>query len=247
NRGFALSRGEFLTWTSDDNFYAPDAFARMAAVLATRECDFVYTDYYHFSDLDGAGAPIDVRHVKLPDQLRLDQANAVGACFMYTRRVYEAVGDYDPELFLVEDYDYWIRVQKRFRIRHIAEPLYYFRRHDDALFCSRYAEVKAADVLVRFKNGLLDERSAVDACAEVIARDPAELSNAILRSVYRGMKRTSFRLTQAYLRYVPLYIRWRISGRAAHILRQLSSHSISFREAKDHLRELMQSVAALQY
>ncbi len=33
--------------------------------------------------------------------------NPVGACFLYSRKVYETVGEYDPEMTLVEDYDYW--------------------------------------------------------------------------------------------------------------------------------------------
>ena len=33
NRGFSLARGELLTWTSDDNLYAPAAIGKMAAAL----------------------------------------------------------------------------------------------------------------------------------------------------------------------------------------------------------------------
>ena len=31
NRGFALARGAYLTWTSDDNFYGETAIVRMVA------------------------------------------------------------------------------------------------------------------------------------------------------------------------------------------------------------------------
>jgi len=33
NRGFSLSRGDYLTWTSDDNLYAPTAIERMVDVI----------------------------------------------------------------------------------------------------------------------------------------------------------------------------------------------------------------------
>ena len=161
--------------------------------------DFVYADYYHFSELDEkTGEPLDARHIKLPPVLRPEKGNAVGACFLYTRAAYEAVGLYDPELFLVEDYDYFIRIQKRFRAEHIAEPLYYFRRHDEALYCSRYAEVKAADVLVRCKNGLLDNEAAADVCAELVTRDVGGLRNPLLRGAYAFVRKVSFRLTKQY-------------------------------------------------
>ncbi|HRQ59502.1 MAG TPA: glycosyltransferase family 2 protein, partial [Azoarcus taiwanensis] len=154
NRGFALARGQYLTWTSDDNFFAGTAIERMVQVLDRGECDLVYADYYMFAEVDAAGRPTDAKHDRLPATLQLDKGNHIGACFLYTRRAYEAVGDYDPELFLVEDYDYFIRIAKQFEACHIAEPLYYFRRDDDTLYLSRFAEVKASDVLVRYKNGL---------------------------------------------------------------------------------------------
>src|SRR5581483_2831097 len=168
NRGFALAEGRFLTWTSDDNLYAPEAIARMVAALEEATCDFVFADYFDFARHDErTGEPLRPRRIRLPDQLKLDERNSVGACFLYTRAVCEAVGAYDTDLFLVEDYDYFIRVaQAGFRIRHLPEALYYFSRHDDSLFCARYAEVKSADVLVRYKNGLLDKRRAASACVD---------------------------------------------------------------------------------
>src|SRR5512137_2512935 len=39
NRGFSLARGEYLTWTSDDNLYAPTAIERMVDALVSEKCD----------------------------------------------------------------------------------------------------------------------------------------------------------------------------------------------------------------
>src|SRR5260221_4071409 len=53
NTGFAAARGEFLTWTSDDNLYRVNAFEAMAAVLTEMPAvDFVYAD---FDVIDEAG------------------------------------------------------------------------------------------------------------------------------------------------------------------------------------------------
>ena len=248
NKGFSLAKGGFLTWTSDDNMYASNAIEKMVAQLRRGTCDFVYADYYHFSELDEkTGEPLDVRHIKLPPVLRPEKGNAVGACFLYTRAAYEAVGLYDPELFLVEDYDYFIRIQKRFRAEHIAEPLYYFRRHDEALYCSRYAEVKAADVLVRCKNGLLDNEAAADVCAELVTRDVGGLRNPLLRGAYSFVQKVSFRLTKQYENLVRRYVLWKIRASVSKVLEGFASKSLTFREAKDALREIMQRVATLEY
>src|SRR5438552_12056161 len=85
NKGFSLSKGDFLTWTSDDNMYASTAIEKMIALLQGGTCDFVFADYFHFSDLnETTGEPLDAQHIKLPPVLRLENGNAVGACFLYT-------------------------------------------------------------------------------------------------------------------------------------------------------------------
>ena len=248
NKGFSRSRGSYLTWTSDDNLYAEEAIARMVAVLESGTCDFVFANYFHFSDLEEAtGKPLNFQPVSLPAVPRLEKGNSVGACFLYNRRVYETIGEYDPELFLVEDYDYFIRIAQRFRIGHIDEPLYFFRRHDEALFCSRYAEVKAADVLVRYKNGLLDKDAATTACADLIMRDLDGLRNGLLRSAYSALGKLSFRLTNIYRDFLRVYVMWRLRGGVLKVLERFGSNVITFRQAKDALRDVLQGIGRVEY
>jgi glycosyltransferase involved in cell wall biosynthesis len=249
NKGFALARGRFLTWTSDDNLYAPDAIERMVAVLEAGGCDLVFADYYDFARHDEkTGAPLEPRRIGLPREPRLEERNSVGACFLYTRAVYERIGDYDTELFLVEDYDYFIRIQKAgFSISHIPEPLYYFSRHDDALFCTRFAEVQAAGILVRYKNALLDEEKAAQACVRLVTRDLGALNNPLLRSAYLALKKTSFTLTGYYERIVRAYIRRKIGTGLRGLLDRFSSRAMSFPQTKDALKDLLQAVAKLEY
>jgi glycosyltransferase involved in cell wall biosynthesis len=194
NRGFSLARGDYLTWTSDDNLLAPTAIEKMVAALAPGNRDFVYADYWLFSEQDVEGNPLAPQHDHLPDTLRLEKGNHIGACFLYTRRLYEAVGDYDPELFLVEDYDFFLRAAKLFRFTHIPEPLYYFRRDDATLYVSRFPEVKASDLLVRVKNGMLDAAAAAAVLADMLMRHPDALADAGLKWALDIRSRYSYRL-----------------------------------------------------
>lgn len=247
NRGFAMARGQYLTWTSDDNFFADTAIARMVQVLERGACDLVYADYYMFAEVDAAGRPTDAKHDRLPTSLQLDKGNHIGACFLYTRRAYEAVGDYDPELFLVEDYDYFIRIAKQFKVCHIAEPLYYFRRDDDTLYLSRFAEVKASDVLVRYKNGLIDENQLVDGMVALLARNPARLKNRMLGGLHGFFKKHSYRLSQWHEKLMRDYLLRQLRPRAAAVLAQYKAGQLSFGQARDALRELMQGLGAVEY
>lgn len=247
NRGFALARGELLTWTSDDNLFEPHAIERMVARLQRGDCDLVYADYYLFSQQDAQGRPLDIHHDRLPDVVQLEKGNHIGACFLYTRQVFESIGDYDPELFLVEDYDYFIRVAQRFRLAHIAEPLYYFRRDDDTLYLSRFAEVKASDVLVRFKNGLLDEDGVVDAMSALLMRDIESLASPLLRWTYRAVRGRSFRLSQWHERWATQHVRRQLSAPVQAILSAYRAQATSFGAARDALRQHLAKLGAVRY
>ena len=114
-----------------------------------RFCCFVFCDFYRFRDDE----PSKLNLVKLPDVLDLAKNNDVGACVLYSRKVKEFVGDFDVKAELAEDYDYWLRVSKKFRMCHLSEPLYYYREHAASLSLSRFYEVRAAEILVKSKNG----------------------------------------------------------------------------------------------
>jgi glycosyltransferase involved in cell wall biosynthesis len=247
NRGFSLARGQYLTWTSDDNLYAPTAIERMANELRIGKADFVYADYWLFSDTDAEGRPLATQLDKLPDQLQLVKGNHIGACFMYTRKLYEAVGDYDPELFLVEDYDYFIRAARRFRFHHIPEALYYFRRDDNTLYLSRFCEVKASDMLVRFKNGFLDEDGVVSAMLDLITRHPERLANPLLRRSFLMLGPLSYRLTQRLKGAARSYLYGRLQPVVCADLKRYRNGESTFRQSRDALVQLMQRHAAIAY
>jgi hypothetical protein len=129
NTGFKHATGEYLTWTSDDNFYDVNAIETMLKFLLTYpQIDYVYTDEYHIDENDNINKYFAVGPV---ESLQLD--NLIGGCFLYHRRVYEEIGEYDPDTYLAEDYDYWIRISKRFRMQRLRIPLYYYRLHKDSL------------------------------------------------------------------------------------------------------------------
>ena len=130
NRGFSLAKGDYLTWTSDDNMYLSEAIERMVNTIESEHADFVFATCDVINE-DGEVFEI----IKAPKDYKnaIIGGDFVGACFLYTRRVYETVGDYDVNKFLVEDYDYWLRVFFRFEVFNIEDTLYLYRLHNGAL------------------------------------------------------------------------------------------------------------------
>lgn len=131
NTGFRATTGEFCTWTSDDNLYLPDAIQTLVAFLQTyTPVDFVYADSFRI-DESGVIDPHVVIKTRPPETLRQD--NYIGACFLYKRDVYTAIGDYDREAVLAEDYDYWVRVSQQFTMQRLFRRLYCYRFHSSSL------------------------------------------------------------------------------------------------------------------
>ena len=151
NTGFSHATGDFLTFTSDDNWYAPTAIEEMLEFIKASGVEFVYCNYFLVSD-----QPYSLKLMRLPD-LPVDGehcVNNVGACFLFTRHVLESIGRFDPDAFLSEDYDYWIRVSKRFEMRHLPRPLYFYRAHPASISSFNVIEVRVVGLLVGIKNGV---------------------------------------------------------------------------------------------
>jgi glycosyltransferase involved in cell wall biosynthesis len=152
NVGFRASRGQYLTWTSDDNYHAPEAIGVMYSYLNDNNADFVYCDMYNVYVADNNA--IKERKLEGPERNKIE--NCVGACFMYSRKVYEAIGDYNADAELVEDYEYWIRVMQKFQLHHIARPLYYYRYHELSLWGTKYTQIQIMEYLLKLKFDLLN-------------------------------------------------------------------------------------------
>ncbi|GEO01466.1 hypothetical protein NSE01_32980 [Novosphingobium sediminis] len=129
NTGFAVARGAFHTWTSDDNIARPEMLARLVAALdADPGVAIAYAD---FSVIDASGAVIGCQKMGPASDLLL--GNRIGAAFLYRAAVTRALSGYDEALFGVEDYDFWLRAVRRFYFVKVDEDLYLYRRHEASL------------------------------------------------------------------------------------------------------------------
>lgn len=129
NAGFSHAEGDYFTWTSDDNILKDNAIQTMAEYLdGNPETDMVYANYSLISPEGEVGSRLN-----LMDPKYLLIGNIVGACFMYRKDIADRVGEYDANLFLAEDYDYWLRIYLAGNMKHISDDLYLYRQHPGSL------------------------------------------------------------------------------------------------------------------
>ena len=148
NIGFSHAKGDYFTWTSDDNIYHFNAFEVMLRAL--EKDDNIKMVKADMSVIDDVGNELFIYKT---DVGKIICQNNVCACFMYKREVYEVVGEYDCDLFCVEDYDYWIRIEKEFNeIVYIPQNLYKYRIHDQTLTKTRSAFASGQLIKLREKH-----------------------------------------------------------------------------------------------
>ena len=148
NAGFRHATGEYYTWTSDDNKYMPDALRVMVEYLE-KNPDAVMA-YANYTRIDSTGKIVEP--VNLPEPKFIFLGDVVGACFLYTAAVAKKIGDYDADLFLAEDYDYWIRMHKVGKILHIEANMYHYRIHGKSLTQTRKKQIDEQTYRVLQKN-----------------------------------------------------------------------------------------------
>ncbi|MFC1922183.1 glycosyltransferase family 2 protein [Chloroflexota bacterium] len=131
NSGFAQARGDYLTWTSSDNITLPNMFEVLYSAL---ECDpsvgVVYADWFFIND---GGETLSLYKSLDYDRYLLLYQNYVHCCFLFRKECLERVGGYDPEFIYSEDWEFWIRVSRYFRMKRIPQPLYKYRIHPKSM------------------------------------------------------------------------------------------------------------------
>lgn len=169
NRGFAEARGDFHSWTSDDNILRPNMITTLMEKMENEPgMDIAYAGYSVIDDAENI-----LRYVSPPPIKKRWFGNPVGAAFLYRRQVTEKLGGYDEQLFGAEDYDYWMRAAHHFQMVPVDADLYLYRRHDRSLTDQRSKEIRqlVSKVLLRELDHVDDRALRAEALVQRILSD----------------------------------------------------------------------------
>lgn len=225
NSGFATANGSYFTRLAQDDVFRPDAIEKMVALLEScpdmglTYCDCILTDQ-ELRPLRRwtTGAP--------ENALTLD--NDLGLCVMWRREVWETCGGFDSDFDTAEDYEYWLRVQKHFRLAKCGEEApFYLRLHDEMGSVNSSIRQRFAVTRARCRHLLPASQHAAawaEACLEAswICRERKEYDQA------RQYARRALTLAPLVPRY------WKVLAGAT--LRLMSP---SLRRSVEHPRERM--------
>lgn len=145
NNGFDKACGEYFTWTSDDNLYAKSALDEMYKYLSENDRHFV------FADMEIIGENNEKLNEVRLEAKDLYLNSAIGGCFMYSRTAGETVGEYTDKYPLLQDYEYWLRMDRQFEIHHIDKALYKYRSHSSNLTSNNHKRMNYELYMLRME------------------------------------------------------------------------------------------------
>ena len=152
NVGFSVARGKYLTWTSDDNFYRPDAFEKMADYLdCHKDIDLISMAFDVLDEKDNFLYTAYVGQEYKRCQAALICGNNIGAAFMYRKSVADKIGEYDTGTFCAEDYDYWCRIALNGKIGYVSDNVYVYRLQSNSLTATKQTQIQEKTKYIQHK------------------------------------------------------------------------------------------------
>jgi glycosyltransferase involved in cell wall biosynthesis len=135
NKGLQLASGEIIGWINSDDIYLPGAFDAVTACFRSEPgCAVVFGDY-HAVDQHGAVLYSTRGFCGTYDEMIRwwDYTYAIHQPTVFVRRhVIEEIGLLDETYHYAMDYEWWLRIARRFRFVHIDHYLATYRMHRDA-------------------------------------------------------------------------------------------------------------------
>lgn len=187
NIGFSICKGDYFTWTSDDNVLHRDAFEKLVWELENNaDIAFVFS-CEEFIDSEGK---VIGRRKHPNNMMEIYFKNIISASFMYRREIHEELEGYDETKFLVEDYDFFLRAYEKYKFLYIPEILYSYRKHGESLTGTRRFEAKHRTIeLLKIFNEKTADPNIKSMTAKGISNLYLDLSNEYFLQVLKdGIK-----------------------------------------------------------
>lgn len=174
NIGFENCRGEFFTWTSDDNVMLPNALEILHSYLENSSSDLAFSRCEIINHKGQIIGKTDCYN----DLNEIYYNNIVLASFLYRRNVHEKLCGYDSTKFLVEDYDFWLRAYRCFKFVYVPEVLYQIRFHKENLGRTHFEKVKLRKIALLKENlDFIEDKNIIDKINCEVSKCYYEASN----------------------------------------------------------------------
>ncbi|MDU0203585.1 glycosyltransferase [Paenibacillus sp. MAH-36] len=134
NAGIRRATGDYFAWLSSDDMFEPNKVARQLAFMHEQGAKVSYTSYVH---MDGQGVifggPSGIGcSTKMEFYKTMQKGCIINGCtVMLHMDVFQKTGYFNETRKYTQDYDFWMRVMKRFHFFYLNESLVRYRVHPE--------------------------------------------------------------------------------------------------------------------
>ncbi|MFH1954709.1 MAG: glycosyltransferase family 2 protein [Pseudomonadota bacterium] len=132
NKGFEMASGNILGWLNSDDTYESNALREVAEQYRRYRFKWCFGNCRNIDENDGEIRRAITKY-KVFESRRYSYKRLLSKDFIsqpaafFTRDVYQEVGPLDPNCVYSMDYDYWLRIGKRYSPHHIDAFIANFR------------------------------------------------------------------------------------------------------------------------
>ena len=131
NKGFARATGDIVAWINSDDYYAENILSDVIEYFTVHpECSVLYGDIAYIDAakrmryiLEGPSISY-MSLIRDPDIIRQPS-------MFWRKSAMDAVGVLDEDLHVVMDFDFFIRLAKKFEYHYIPKTISFFRDYSD--------------------------------------------------------------------------------------------------------------------
>lgn len=127
NFGIKNSKSEVISFLDSDDIMHKDKLKLSLPFLSdSSEYGMVCGNYRVIVNRKTLKPPFYKRSFKIDHRMLLRQNFVASGSVSLKRSVIEDVGLFDESLWIAEDYDLWLRVSERYRIKYLHDVLYFY-------------------------------------------------------------------------------------------------------------------------
>lgn len=116
NKGLQISSGEIIGWINSDDYYEPSVFSSIAMEFEKTDCKWVVGNMKEVDLIQNKERYIESPHVSY--NALIDNPDIVKQpCTFFKKNLITEVGGWNENLYMVMDFDLWLRISKK------AEPI----------------------------------------------------------------------------------------------------------------------------
>jgi len=147
NVGLKNARGDYFAFLDDDDEWLPNKLEIQLDFLQKNNSINAVSCWHMLKIGDQVQQIEKPAQVTFADLLWENFLGSFSFCLV-ARRVIEKIGLLDAALPSAQDWDFWLRTARNFRIHIIAQCLVVYNRHDQTRISSSYAgKVKGAEII----------------------------------------------------------------------------------------------------